>query len=103
MLAGGVASSNAQAEGVGAGGTLCGDRSNDQCALLRDTSACPDCAAEVSRSLQQRRIDWPMCAAICVGMAGFAATWPFLQALNVFRKNYYNLGKVGLKNISRAY
>ncbi len=63
----------------------------------------PICAAEGFRSLQQRRIDWPMCAAICVGMAGFAATWPFLQALNVFRKNYFNLGMVSLKDITWAY
>ena len=63
----------------------------------------PICAAEGFRSLQRRRIDWPMCAAIGVGIAGFAATWPFLQAVSEFRKNYYNAGSVGLRDISLAY
>ncbi len=63
----------------------------------------PICAAEGFRSLQRRRMDWPMCAAICVGIAGFAATSPFLQAAGEFRKNYYNEGAVGLRDITRAY
>jgi uncharacterized membrane protein len=63
----------------------------------------PLCSAEGFRSVQRRRMDWPMCAAICVGMAGFAATWPFLQAADEFRKNYYNVGSMGLHNITLAY
>ena len=63
----------------------------------------PVCAAEGFRSIQRRRTDWPMCAAICVGIAGFAATWPFLQAADEFRKNYYNAGSVGLRDITLAY
>ncbi len=63
----------------------------------------PICAAEGFRSLQRRRMDWPVVAAICVGMAGFATTVPFLKAAGAFRKNYYNAGAVGLHDISRAY
>ena len=63
----------------------------------------PVCAAEGFRSLHRRRMDWPMCAAICVGIAGFAATWPFLQAADEFRKNYYNAGTLGLHDITLAY
>ncbi len=63
----------------------------------------PLCAAEGFRSLQRRRTDWPVVAAIYVGMAGFAATWPFLKAASGFHKNYYNAGSVGLHDITRAY
>ena len=63
----------------------------------------PLCAAEGVRSLQRRRTDWPVVAAIYVGMAGFTATWPFLKAAGEFRKNYYNAGSVGLHDITRAY
>jgi uncharacterized membrane protein len=63
----------------------------------------PICAAEGIRSIHRRRIDWPMCAAICTGMAGFAATLPFLRAANEFRKNYYNAGSVGVHDITMAY
>ncbi|MGA1982309.1 MAG: glycosyltransferase family 39 protein [Acidobacteriaceae bacterium] len=63
----------------------------------------PVCAAETWRTLARRRIDWPMAAAIAVGMAGFLATRPFLRAAAEFRKNYYNGGAVGLHDITRAY
>jgi hypothetical protein len=67
----------------------------------------PVCAAEAWRTLARRRIglriDWPMGAAIAVGMAGFLATRPFLEAAGEFRKNYYNGGSVGLHDITRAY
>jgi len=63
----------------------------------------PLCAAEGVRSLQRRQTDLPVVAAIYVGMAGFAATWPFLKAASGFHKNYYNAGSVGLHDITRAY
>jgi hypothetical protein len=63
----------------------------------------PLCAAEGFRSLQRRQTDLPVVAAIYVGMAGFAATWPFLKAASGFHKNYYNAGSVGLHDITRAY
>ena len=63
----------------------------------------PVCAAEAWRTLARRRIDWPMCAALAVGMAGFLTTRPFLKAAAEFKKNYYNGGGVGLHDITRAY
>jgi uncharacterized membrane protein len=63
----------------------------------------PVCAAEVFRTLQRRRIDSGVCAAIVIGMAGFLTTRPFLKAAGEFRKNYYNGGTVGLHDITRAY
>jgi 4-amino-4-deoxy-L-arabinose transferase-like glycosyltransferase len=63
----------------------------------------PLCAAEGVRSLQRRRTDLPVVAAIYLGMAGFAATMPFLKAAGEFRRNYYNAGTVGLHDITRAY
>ena len=63
----------------------------------------PLCAAEGFRTLQRRRLDLPVVAAIYVGMAGFAMTWPFLKAAGEFHKNYYNAGSVGLRDITRAY
>ena len=63
----------------------------------------PICAAEIFRSVQTRRMDWPVCAAIGAGMAFFATTIPFLRAANEFRKNYYNAGSVGVHDISMAY
>jgi uncharacterized membrane protein len=63
----------------------------------------PVCAAEGFRSLQRRQTDWPATAAIYLGMAGFAATMPFLKAAGEFRKNYYSAGTMGLHDITRAY
>jgi cytochrome b561 len=67
----------------------------------------PVCAAEAWRTLARRRIglrnDWPMAAAIAVGMAGLLTTRPLLTAAGEFRKNYYNGGSVGLHDITRAY
>ena len=63
----------------------------------------PVCAAEKWRTLARRKFDWPMVAAIFVGMAGFLATRPFMKAAGEFRKNYYNGGGVGLHDITRAY
>ena len=63
----------------------------------------PVCAAEKWRTLARRKFDWPMVAAILVGMAGIVATRPFMKAAGEFRKNYYNGGGVGLHDITRAY
>jgi uncharacterized membrane protein len=63
----------------------------------------PVCAAESWRTLERRKIDWVVWAAIVVGMAGFVTTRPFLKAAGEFRKNYYNGGSVGLHDITRAY
>ena len=63
----------------------------------------PICAAEGYRTLQRRRVDWPMWTAIGVGMAGFLGTVPFLKGAGEFKKNYYNGGTVGMHDITRAY
>jgi uncharacterized membrane protein len=63
----------------------------------------PVCAAEGFRTLQRRRIDWPVVVAIAAGMGSFVATWPFLKAANEFRKNYYTGGSVNFHAITRAY
>jgi uncharacterized membrane protein len=63
----------------------------------------PIWAAECWRTQARRRVDWPVVAAIAVGMSGFLATRPFLKAAGEFRKNYYNGGGVGLHDITRAY
>jgi hypothetical protein len=63
----------------------------------------PVCAAEGWRTLERRKIDWAMCAAIAVGMAGVLATRPFMKAAGEFRTHYYNGGTVGLHDITRAY
>ncbi len=63
----------------------------------------PVCAAELFRTVARRRVDWPVVGAICVGMAGFVGTMPFLKAAAEFKKNYYNGGGVSLHDITRAY
>ena len=63
----------------------------------------PVCAAEGYRTLERRRVDWPMWTAIGLGMAGFAGTAPFLKGAGEFKKNYYNGGTVGMHDITRAY
>lgn len=63
----------------------------------------PVCAAESWRTLERKKIDWPVVAAIVVGMSGMLMARPFMRAAGEFRKNYYNGGTVGLHDISRAY
>jgi 4-amino-4-deoxy-L-arabinose transferase-like glycosyltransferase len=63
----------------------------------------PICASEFIRIIVRRRVDWPMVAAIALGIAGFAGTMPFLNAAAEFKKNYYNGGAISLHDITRAY
>ena len=63
----------------------------------------PICAAELFRTLQRRRVDWAVVGAICVGMAGFVGTVPFLKGAAQFKKNYYNGGAISFHDITRAY
>jgi len=63
----------------------------------------PVCAAEGLRTLQRRRLDLPVCAAIVAGTASLLLTRPFLKAASEFRKNYYNGGATSLHDITRAY
>ena len=63
----------------------------------------PLCAAEVVRSIQRRRIDPPMLAAIAFGTACFVFVLPFQRAAGEFRKHYYNAGRVALRGIAQTY
>lgn len=63
----------------------------------------PIWAAELWRTVERRRIDWPVVAAILAGMLGFAGARPFMKAAGEFKTYYYNGGGVGLHDITRAY
>ncbi len=63
----------------------------------------PLCAAELFRTIERRRLDLPVAAAILIGMACVAFALPFEHAAAEFRKNYYNAGKVGYHAITQAY
>ncbi len=49
----------------------------------------PLCLAEATRSLQRRRLDPPLLAAILCGAASLVATLPFQPAAAEFRQHYY--------------
>lgn len=63
----------------------------------------PLCLAELTGTLQRRRLDAPMLAVILLGMAGIAFALPFQKAAGEFRKHYYNAGAISLRAISQAY
>ena len=63
----------------------------------------PVCAAELTRTIQRRRIDFPVAAAIILGMAAIIFALPFQSAAAEFRQHYYNGGAVGVRAISQAY
>ncbi|HZL26309.1 MAG TPA: glycosyltransferase family 39 protein [Acidobacteriaceae bacterium] len=63
----------------------------------------PLCAAELARTFHRRRIDFPVVAAILLGMAGIVFALPFQSAAAEFREHYYNGGTVGLRAISQSY
>ena len=60
-------------------------------------------AAELVRSLQRRRLDWPVLFAIVLGMAAIVFALPFQKAAGQFRKHYYNGGTVGLRTLTQSY
>jgi 4-amino-4-deoxy-L-arabinose transferase-like glycosyltransferase len=59
--------------------------------------------AELYRSLERRRVDIPVVAAIIAGMACLAFTLPFQRAAGEFRKHYYNAGTISLHAVTQAY
>jgi len=63
----------------------------------------PLCAAEAARTFHRRRIDFPVAAAILLGMAGIVFALPFQHADGEFREHYYNGGIVGVRAISQSY
>ena len=63
----------------------------------------PLCAAELVRTLQRRKLDIPVLAAIALGMAGIAFALPFQKAAAAFREHYFSLGKVSLRAITQSF
>ncbi|HZQ44327.1 MAG TPA: glycosyltransferase family 39 protein [Acidobacteriaceae bacterium] len=63
----------------------------------------PLCLAELTRTLQRRRLDIPVVAAIVIGIAGIVFALPFQKAAGEFRKHYYNAGAINWRAISQAY
>jgi len=63
----------------------------------------PLCTAELARTFQRRRIDFPVVIAIILGMAGIVFALPFQSAAAEFREHYYNGGTVGVRAISQSY
>jgi 4-amino-4-deoxy-L-arabinose transferase-like glycosyltransferase len=63
----------------------------------------PLCAAELFRTIERRRLDLPVAAAILIGMTCIAFALPFERSAAEFRKNYYNAGEVSYHAITQAY
>ena len=63
----------------------------------------PICGAELLRTWQLRRLDWPVVVAILIGISGMAALLPFLPALAAFRTHYYSTGTIAVQFISHSY
>jgi len=63
----------------------------------------PLCGAELYKTFEKRRVDWPVVAAVMAGMASMVFVLPFESAIAVFREHYYNTGAVGLHAITQAY
>jgi len=63
----------------------------------------PLCAAELFRTIQRRRLDLPVVAAIIAGMACIVFALPFQKPAAEFRQHYYNGGTVSLHAVTQAY
>jgi len=63
----------------------------------------PLCAAEISRTFEHRRLDFPVLASIGLGMAGFAFTLPFLKAAAEFRQHNWDTGLLRPTQITEDY
>lgn len=63
----------------------------------------PICGAELFRTFQRRRWDWPVVLSVLIGMTGVAALLPFLPALAAFRTHYYNTQVIVVQFISHSY
>ncbi|MDQ2925899.1 MAG: glycosyltransferase family 39 protein [Acidobacteriota bacterium] len=63
----------------------------------------PLCAAEISRTIDRRRIDIPVVSAIVAGMAAIVFALPFEKSAAEFRLHYYNGGTVDLRAITQSY
>ncbi|HEV2578444.1 MAG TPA: glycosyltransferase family 39 protein [Acidobacteriaceae bacterium] len=63
----------------------------------------PIVSAEFVRTLLTRRFDWPVIAAIALGLLGLLAILPLQPALRPFRQHYYNIGAINVHTIVIAY
>ncbi len=63
----------------------------------------PVCGAELVRTVQRRRLDWGMVAAVAAGAACEVFTLPFHAALARYRGHYYNVGAVDAHALVRSY
>jgi hypothetical protein len=62
----------------------------------------PLCGAELLRTLQRRKLDWPMLAALALGMAAIVFTVPYIKASGEFKKHYY-AGPVSAHMLTQPY
>ena len=54
----------------------------------------PLCAAEIFRTIENRRLDFPVIASIGLGMAGIVFTLPFMEAAAAFRQHFWDAGRL---------
>lgn len=59
--------------------------------------------AELVRTLDRRKLDTALVAALVLGTACFGLTLPFQKAAKVFRLHYYNAGTISVRAVSEAY
>ena len=59
--------------------------------------------AEAVRTLERRRLDVPLVAALVAGTACFAFALPFQHAMTNFRTHYYNAGTISPRAVTQAY
>ncbi len=62
----------------------------------------PVVAAELARTVQRRRFDWPLAAALVLGLCSVALILPFQKALLPYRQHYY-ITSVNPHNITQGY
>jgi hypothetical protein len=62
----------------------------------------PLCGAELLRTLQRRKLDPPMLAALALGMAAILLTVPYIKASGEFKKHYY-AGPVSAHMLTQPY
>ena len=62
----------------------------------------PVALGEVARTLERRRLDPPVVAAMVLGLAAIGMILPFKRALEPYQRHYYTSG-VNLHNVSQGY
>ncbi len=64
--------------------------------------AVPVACGELARTLQRKRFDRPMVAALLAGMSAVLLLLPFKRALAPYQRHYY-ISSVNLRNVSQGY